>query len=123
MSKQVLIDVLASLATLIILLSAAGALVVRSPLARLHFLSPVTSLAAPVLGVALVLQLGWGIASGLVVFTIGLLAASSPVLESAIARLIGLTEGILPERDADEDEASATAPARGRTRMSSEGAS
>jgi multicomponent Na+:H+ antiporter subunit G len=123
MSKQVLIDVLASLATLIIVLSAAGALVVRSPLARLHFLSPVTSLAAPVLGVALVLQQGWGISAGLIVLTIGLLAASSPVLESAIARLIGLTDGILPARDADEDEDSATTPARGRSRLSSEGAS
>ena len=122
MSKQVVIDVLASLATLIIVLSAAGALVVRVPLARLHFLSPVTSLAGPLLGVALVLQQGWGIASGLVLLTVGLLAASSPVLESATARLIGLTDGILPERDADEEEETASTPARGRSRLS-EGAS
>lgn len=119
MSKQIVIDALASLGTLIIVLAASGALIVRTPLARLHFLSPVTSLAGPVLCVALVLQQGWGIASGLVVLTVGLLAASSPVLESATARLIGLEEGILPERDAHEEEETATTPARGRTRVTS----
>lgn len=118
MSTQVVIDVLAALATLIIVLSAAGALIVRAPLARLHFLSPVTSLAGPLLGVALVLQQGWGIASALILLTLGLLAASSPVLESATARLLGLERGILPARDADEEEETATTPARGRTRLS-----
>jgi multicomponent Na+:H+ antiporter subunit G len=119
MNKQLLVEVLASLATFIIVLSAAGALIVRTPMARLHFLSPVTSLAGPLLGIALVLQQGWGIASGLVVLTIGLLAVSSPVLESATARLIGLEQGVLPEQDADEEGDTDTAPARGRSRLSS----
>lgn len=122
MSKQIVIDVLASLATLIIVLSGAGALIVRGSLARLHFLSPITSLAGPLLGVALVLQQGWGIASGLILLTVGLLAVSSPVLESATARLIGLEQGILPERDADEEDETATTPAHGRSRVSAGGA-
>lgn len=117
MSKQIVIDVLASLATLIIVLSGVGALIVRGPLARLHFLSPVTSLAAPLLGIALILQQGWGIASGLILLTIALLAVSSPVLESATARLIGLEQGILPDHDADEELS--TTPALGRSRVSS----
>lgn len=123
MTKQIVIDVLASLATLVIVLSGVGALIVRGPMAKLHFLSPMTSLASPLLGIALVLQQGWGIASGLVLLTIGLLAGSSPVLESATARLIGLEQGILPERDADEEEETATTPARGRSRLSSRDAS
>jgi multicomponent Na+:H+ antiporter subunit G len=121
--RHVVIYVLASLGTLIIVLSGAGALIVRGPLARLHFLSPITSLAGPLLGVALVLQQGWGIASGLILLTIGLLAVSSPVLESATARLIGLEQGILPERDSDEEEETASTPARGHTRIFSGGAS
>ena len=121
--RHVVIYVLASLGTLIIVLSGAGALIVRGPLARLHFLSPITSLAGPLLGVALVLQQGWGIASGLILLTIGLLAVSSPVLESATARLIGLEQGILPERDSDEEQETASTPARGRTRIAPGGAS
>ena len=121
--RDVVIYVLASLGTFIIVLSGAGAMIVRGPLARLHFLSPITSLAGPLLGVALVLQQGWGIASGLILLTIGLLAVSSPVLESATARLIGLEQGILPERDSDEEEETASTPARGRTRLASGGAS
>lgn len=78
--------VLLGLAALTVVLSAAGLLRTSDPVARLHFLTPVTSVAAPLVGVAYWVDEGMGLATGLVLLVVGLLALSGPPLGTAIAR-------------------------------------
>jgi multicomponent Na+:H+ antiporter subunit G len=66
--------------------SGMGLLVLRSREARLHLLTPVTSLAAPLLGLGVAVELGWGRNAVKVVFIVGLLAVAGGVLTSATAR-------------------------------------
>jgi multicomponent Na+:H+ antiporter subunit G len=85
---QVVAGVLVGAGVLVAVASAIGALVVRDVLDRLHFLSPVTSLAAPLVGAGMAVENGWSLASAGTVFTVFLLALSGPVLGSATGRLV-----------------------------------
>jgi multisubunit Na+/H+ antiporter MnhG subunit len=73
---------------LVAVASAIGAVVVRDVLDRLHFLSPVTSLAAPLVGIAMAVENGWSLTTAGILFTVFLLALSGPVLGSATGRLV-----------------------------------
>ena len=68
-------------------LAAYGALRARGPLARLHFLSPVTTIAGPLIGLGLIVEVGWNLASAQIAVTVALLAVTGPVLQTATARL------------------------------------
>ena len=68
-------------------LSALGLLAARAPVARLHFLTPVTSIAGPLVGLAWVVGQGVGLTGGLVLLTVGLLAVTGAPLGAAIARV------------------------------------
>lgn len=81
-------QVLLGAGVLVAVASAIGALVVRDVLDRLHFLSPVTSLAAPLVGVAMAVENGWSATTAGILFTVFLLALSGPVLASATGRLV-----------------------------------
>jgi multicomponent Na+:H+ antiporter subunit G len=94
---QVFIYVLLFTGVAVIALSAYAALVIRQLLARMHFLSPVTSLGAPLIGLALALQNGWGLTAGLIVLTVGLVAVSGPIVAVAAARVTAEREGIVVE--------------------------
>ena len=83
------------LGTLVIVLACAGAVTVRGDVfTRLHFVTPVTSLGAPLVGVGLCVESGqpWVIAELLVIVL--LLFASGPVLESSAARAAAQERGL-----------------------------
>jgi multicomponent Na+:H+ antiporter subunit G len=71
----------------VVLVAVAGMLRARGTLARLHFLTPVTSLGGPLIGIGLVIEIGWNLTSGMVALTVVLLAVAGPVQQSATARL------------------------------------
>jgi multicomponent Na+:H+ antiporter subunit G len=61
----------------------------RTTLARLHFLAPVTSVGAVLIGAGLAVANGWGLTTATVLLTVMLLAVTGPVLGAAMARLAG----------------------------------
>lgn len=87
---------LLSAGVLVIVAACAGAVLAPNRSVRLHFLSPVTSVGAPLIGLALAVDNGGGLTSAEDLFTVLLLAASGPVVESATARLIAQGEGLVP---------------------------
>ncbi|MGH8888813.1 MAG: monovalent cation/H(+) antiporter subunit G [Acidothermaceae bacterium] len=94
---QILTDVLLFLGVAIVVASSCAALWLRGVFVRLHFLSPVTSLGGPLIGIALGLENGWGLTTGLILFTVLLLAFSGPVVEVATARVMAQREAIVME--------------------------
>jgi multisubunit Na+/H+ antiporter MnhG subunit len=88
--------VLLGIAALVVVLSAVGVLAARDTLPRMHFISPVTSVAAPLTAVAYVVDQGVGLAGGLVVAIAVLLAVTGPPLGAAIARLSAAEHGLVP---------------------------
>ena len=87
---------LLGLAALVVVLSAVGLVAAPSVLARLHFIAPVTSLAGPLVGLAYVVDQGIGLAAGLVMLIVGLLALTGPPLGAAIGRLAAAELDLLP---------------------------
>lgn len=94
--RNVVVDVLLAAGLLVTVVSAVGALVMRTVYNRMHFLTPVTSLAGPLLGLALAIENGWGLTTAVILFTVFLLALSGAVLEAATGRLAAQREGLLP---------------------------
>lgn len=75
-------------------LATLGALVAgRDHYLRLHYVTPITSLAGPLVGVGLTIENGWGLTSGQILFVVGLLAVSGPVAGAATGRLFGQSDG------------------------------
>lgn len=79
----------------IIVAAALGALTLRGVYPRLHFLTPMTSLGAPLICAALGIQNGWGLTTGEIILIVALLAVTGPVLESATGRLAAQTDGLI----------------------------
>jgi multicomponent Na+:H+ antiporter subunit G len=94
-ARLVLSDVLLSVSLLVTVLAAIGAVMMRTTFGRLHFLTPVTTVGAPLFCVALVLRTEWGITAGLQILIIGLLALAGPVLQMAIARVEAQQQGVI----------------------------
>lgn len=80
---------------LVIALSVLGALVLSSIYAKLHYLTPVSSVAVPMFVAGLVVQTGWGITAGLEILTGALLMVSGPMLQIAIGRVQAEHDGVL----------------------------
>jgi len=93
---QTLAQVLLFAGVAVIVASSWAALWLRGPLVRLHYLSPVTTIGAPLIGVSVVIASGWSLSTGLVLLTVLLLAASGPAMTIALARVIAQREGIAP---------------------------
>ncbi len=75
-------------------LSALGAVAAgRDHYLRLHYVTPITSLAGPLVGVGLTIESGWGITSGQILLVVGLLAVSGPVASAATGRLFAQSDG------------------------------
>lgn len=88
MSGQTLsADVLLAVSLVVTVGAVAGAVILRSTFAKLHYLAPVTSVGAPLFGAALAVANGWGITAGLDILIVLLMALSGPVLETAIGRV------------------------------------
>lgn len=86
------------LGTAVTVLAGVGALAVRRDvLLRLHFVTPITSLAAPLVGIGVCIDSGqpWVIAEVMVIVLMLFLAG--PVLGPATARAAGQRRGLLTE--------------------------
>ncbi|MEV8565514.1 monovalent cation/H(+) antiporter subunit G [Streptomyces sp. NPDC051322] len=83
--------------TVVVIWSVLAALTVRRAYNRLHFVTPATSLGAPLIGVALGIENGWGLTTALDELIIVLLAITGPVLESATGRVAAQRDGLVPE--------------------------
>ncbi|MFC4242931.1 monovalent cation/H(+) antiporter subunit G [Gryllotalpicola reticulitermitis] len=70
----------------VVVFSAAGAVAARDPIARLHFLAPVTTLAVPLFCASAALTLGLTLGTATIVLTGVVLAFGGPVLTAAVAR-------------------------------------
>lgn len=95
-AQHLAVWVLLGLAALVVVLSGIGLLGARDSLPRLHFVTPVTSVAAPLTGVAYAVDQGWGISAALVLVIVGLVAVTGPPLGAAIGRAAARIEGQLP---------------------------
>jgi multisubunit Na+/H+ antiporter MnhG subunit len=89
----VVAGVLIWLGVLVAVLSALAALALPPIHPRLHGLTPITSLAGPLIGVGLAVANGWSLTTLTVLLIVGLLAITGPVLTTAIARLGAEREG------------------------------
>jgi multicomponent Na+:H+ antiporter subunit G len=96
---RVVADVLLVAGLLVAVVAAVGALVVRDVLDRLHFLTPVTSLAGPLVGAALAVENGWGATTAQILLAVFLLAVAGPVLESATGRTLAQGRGLVPAEE------------------------
>ena len=76
-------------------LAAVASLVPRQVYARLHYLTPMTSLGAPLIGLALAIQDGWGLVTGEILLIVGLLAVTGPVLAAAAGRVSAQSGGLI----------------------------
>jgi multisubunit Na+/H+ antiporter MnhG subunit len=75
-------------------LSVLGALVAgRDLYLRQHYVTSITSLAGPLVGVGLTIENGWGLTSGQILLVVGLLAVSGPVAGAATGRLFAQSDG------------------------------
>jgi len=92
-----LIHVLLFTGVAVAVLACLGALAVGDFYTRLHFITPVTSLAAPLIGLALAIDNGWGLTTAQILFVVFLLAVTGPQLEAATGRVAAQREGIVPK--------------------------
>jgi hypothetical protein len=74
----------------VVIASVVGALVVGvgDSFNRLHFVTPITSVAGPLIAVGLCIQTGWGITAGTIILVVGLLFVAGPVTAAATGRLM-----------------------------------
>lgn len=80
---------------LVVVMAAIGAVLTLRVYDRLHLVSPVTSLGAPLIGLALMIHNGWSLASGEIFVVVALLVVTGPALASATGRLAGQREGFV----------------------------
>lgn len=82
----------------VIVLAAVGALIMPGDLFnRLHFITPVTSVGAPLAAIGLSVENGQGFTVAEVLFIALLLFVSGPVLESAVARVAAQNRHVVSE--------------------------
>jgi multicomponent Na+:H+ antiporter subunit G len=77
----------------VVVLTALASLRLRRPEDRLHFLTPATSLGAPLVGLGLALQNGWSLTTAQILLTCALIMVTGPVLASAAIRVAAQREG------------------------------
>ncbi|WP_334172231.1 monovalent cation/H(+) antiporter subunit G [Sinomonas sp.] len=86
--------VFAGLAVLVVAYASVGALMARSPLARLHFLAPVSAIAVPLFAVSAFLYFGVSLGGAAVVVIALVVAFTGPALTTAIGRALAAEQGI-----------------------------
>lgn len=79
----------------IAVLAAVRAVLARTPYNRLHYLTPVTTMANPLIALALAIDTGWHMASIEILVISALLAASGPVLGAATMRVAAQRDGLI----------------------------
>lgn len=102
--RTIVVDVLVMLSLLVLVITAVGMTVGRSPLTRLHFLAPAGTLGLPLLGLAAVISQGPTLGSSAIALAVIAGALSSPVLTTSIARLVAAENGGVEVDDAVMDD-------------------
>lgn len=93
---------LVALGTAVVVASCLGAMAVRTGVYdRMHFVTPITSLGAPLVAIGLSVQDGLGLTTASLLLVAALLFIAGPVLEAATGRMIAQLEDRLPS-DASE---------------------
>lgn len=87
MTTGLLAQVLVGAGVLVCVAACLGALVPRRPLDRIHFVTPLTSLGTPLIGLGLAVATGWHLAGATILLTAGVVALTGPALATATARL------------------------------------
>lgn len=80
----------------VVVVTSLRAVLARGVYNRLHFLSPVTSLAGPLIGLALAINSGWNLTTAQILLIVALLALTGPVLEAATGRLAAQRDELVP---------------------------
>ena len=89
--------VLLAAGTAVVVASAVASVLVKDFYRRLHFLTPVTSIGGPLIGLALAVENGWSLTTAIVLLTVALLAGTGPVLTAAVGRVGAQRDGTLEE--------------------------
>jgi multicomponent Na+:H+ antiporter subunit G len=92
---EVVVDVLAGAGVLVAVCAGLAALRARSVYRRLHYLTAITSLAAPLVGIAAIVADGPGLTGASVLLVILVLAVTGPVLSAATGRLNAQRDGVV----------------------------
>lgn len=84
---SVVAGVLAGTGVAVAVAAAIGALLPRPALGRLHFLTPVTSIAAPLVGIGIAVDTGVHLATAMVLVIVAVIAGTGPALAAATGRV------------------------------------
>ncbi|GIJ27202.1 hypothetical protein Vqi01_23640 [Micromonospora qiuiae] len=88
--------ILVTAGVLVCVASVLGILLPRNVLRRIHFLTPVTSVGAPLVGVGLAVDSGWHLPTALILFTTLVLVVTGPVLAAATGRVAAQWQKLVP---------------------------
>jgi multicomponent Na+:H+ antiporter subunit G len=91
----VVVDVLVGAGTVVAVFASLAALRGRSVFRRLHYVTLLTSVASPLIGIGVVVANGFGLAGATVLAIVVLLAVTGPVLSAATGRLNAQREGVI----------------------------
>lgn len=92
MARAVLVDLLLGLAVAVVLISAAGVLLMRDAYQKVHYVTPISVVAPVLTGLAIGVQSGWTISTGQSWLVVALMVIASPVLAHATVRAIWIRE-------------------------------
>jgi multisubunit Na+/H+ antiporter MnhG subunit len=92
---SVIADVLLGVGTLVAVLASLGALRGRSAFRRLHYLTVLTSVSAPLIGAGAIVADGFGFAGATVLAIVVLMAVTGPVVGAATGRLNAQRDGVI----------------------------
>lgn len=86
MARQVTVDMLLGLAVVIALASALGVAVMPDVYQKLHYVTPLATVAPVLVGLAILVQSGWSAVSGQTWVTVILVVMAGPVVSHATIR-------------------------------------
>lgn len=86
MLREIVVDAFLAAAVLIVLASAVGVLVMRGPVAKLHYVAPVSIVGPALVAIAVLAQSGLSTESAQTWLTLAFLLVSSPFLAHATMR-------------------------------------
>ena len=90
-----LVRALLAAGVFVIVASALSMLAFKRILDRLHLITPITSLGAPLIGLAIAIENGWGLTTAQVLLIVFFMALAGPVLEAATGRMSAQREGVV----------------------------
>lgn len=93
MTAQLLVWVLLGLAVAVVLACSFRSLVAGDDFARLHLMAPVTSVAGPLVGLAIAVRNGFSLATATALLTVVLLALCGAAVQVAMGRLVAAHRG------------------------------